>query len=119
VSGFRRYITADFDMKMIDQWREPMRVPIEKSMGPLDSSSRGMPFYPTRPAQTWQMYEVSLKPKAAPKPQATQPATQPTTVPSRTLLASPTTAPLTPAPTTGPTTGPTTQATGNTSGPGA
>jgi hypothetical protein len=131
VNGFKRYITADFEMKLIDQWREPMRVPIERSMGPLDSSSRGMPFYPTRPAQTWQMFEVTLKPKPTPKPQTTQPATQPTTVPSRTMLALPTTAPTTApsrtllalpttAPTTaGPSTGPTTQATGNSSRPGA
>lgn len=126
VSGFKRYITADFEMKLIDQWREPMRVPIERSMGPLDSSSRGMPFYPTRPAQTWQMFEVRLKPKPVPKPQTTQPSTQPTTVPNSNTLAStatqPATAPTRTAlalPATRPTTAPATQPAGNTDRPGA
>jgi hypothetical protein len=110
-------------MKMIDQWREPMRVPIEKSMGPLDSSARGMPFYPTRPAQTWQMFEVTLKPKSTPKPQATQPAakplaaTQPAAIPATQPAAAPATQPA--PPTQPPTTQPATQPAGNAGGPGA
>jgi hypothetical protein len=113
VSGFRRYITGEFEMKMIDQWREPMRVPIEKSMGPLDSSSRGMPFYPTRPAQGWQMFQVTLKPKPAPKPPTPQaphvPATQPATQRAMQALAQPTTQPAAATPTTQPAAAPTTQ----------
>jgi hypothetical protein len=91
---FKKFITAGFQMKLIDQWREPARVGIERSTGPLDPASRGMPFYPNRGAQTWQLYEITKKP-IAPKP-ATRATTTPSTAPTKLIAAAtPSTAPAT------------------------
>ncbi|CAN5473208.1 hypothetical protein BH09PLA1_BH09PLA1_32750 [soil metagenome] len=80
-SFFRnRFITTGgFDMRLIAQWREPAKVPMERSSGQLDPLARGMPLYPTRASQTWHLYQITRKP---PAPKVAAPATAPTTAPA-------------------------------------
>ena len=63
-SFFRsRFITpGGYEMRLIAQWREPAKVPMEGSTSQLDPLSRGMPLYPTRASQTWHLYQIVRKP---------------------------------------------------------
>jgi hypothetical protein len=106
VGAFRKFITPEFEMTRVDQWKELARVPIERSVGPLDPGSRGMPFYPNRGAQTWQLYRITKKPPRPVGVSTTKPSTAPTTAPTTAPLAL--VAPAT-TPTGKPTSAPTTQ----------
>ncbi|MGH7179646.1 MAG: glycosyltransferase family 39 protein, partial [Tepidisphaeraceae bacterium] len=75
-----KYVTREFEMVLVDKWREPLVVPLEKQGGPLSPNSRGFNFSPNRNAQPWQIHQIRRKPPAA-QP-TTEPTTQPTTQPS-------------------------------------
>ncbi|MBC8107426.1 MAG: glycosyltransferase family 39 protein, partial [Anaerolineae bacterium] len=89
-SFFRnRFVTAGgFEMALIAQWREPAKVPMERSSSQLDPLARGMPLYPTRASQTWHLYRITRKPAVKQAP-----TTGPTTKPLVAKTVAPTTSP--------------------------
>jgi hypothetical protein len=85
-SFFRnRFITpGGFDMRLVAQWREPAKVPMERSTSQLDPLARGMPMNPIRASQTFQLYQITRKPPTPKSIAPTTPTTSPTTAPTKT-----------------------------------